>query len=111
MRGAIREREEGSTVQGRRRTFLKLVTGAGVAGALGLAPKQTAGQTTPAAARGPRTSPAFKYHRLSKNDAAVLPVDHQSGLISWGQDDSAGEFQNNVLALADIAKYDQLPTS
>jgi nicotinamidase-related amidase len=55
-------------------------------------------------------SPAFKYSRLSKDDAAVLLVDHQSGLISLVQDYSPGEFQNNVLALADIAKYYQLPT-
>jgi Isochorismatase family len=37
-------------------------------------------------------------------------VDHQSGLISLVQDYSPGEFQNNILALADIAKYYQLPT-
>ena len=55
-------------------------------------------------------STAFKYRRLSKDDAAVLLVDHQSGLISLVQDYSPGEFQNNVPALADIAKYYQLPT-
>ena len=55
-------------------------------------------------------SPAFKYRRLSRDDAAVLLVDHQSGLISLVQDYSPGEFQNNVLALADIAKYYKLPT-
>ena len=55
-------------------------------------------------------STAFKYRRLSKDDAAVLFVDHQSGLISLVQDYSPGEFQNNVLALADIAKYYKLPT-
>ena len=41
----------------------------------------------------------FKYTRLSKNDAACLLVDHQSGLISLVQDFSPGEFKNNVLAL------------
>lgn len=51
-----------------------------------------------------------KYARLSKNSAAVLLVDHQSGLISLVQDFSPGEFKNNVLALADCAKYFQLPT-
>ena len=53
---------------------------------------------------------AYKYTRLSKNDAAVLLVDHQAGLISLVQDFSPGEFKNNVLALADIAKYYKLPT-
>src|SRR5690242_17595884 len=48
--------------------------------------------------------------RLSKEAAAVLLVDHQSGLISLVQDFSPGEFKNNVLALADCAKYFKLPT-
>ena len=52
----------------------------------------------------------MKYTRLSKDDAACLLVDHQAGLISMVQDFSPGEFQNNVLALADIAKYYKLPT-
>src|SRR5690606_31000810 len=50
------------------------------------------------------------YKRLSKDDAVVLLVDHQSGLISLVQDYSPGEFKNNVLALAAIARYYQLPT-
>lgn len=55
-------------------------------------------------------STAFKYHRLSKDEAEVLLVDHQSGLISLVQDFSPGEFKNNVLALADLAKFFRLPT-
>jgi nicotinamidase-related amidase len=53
---------------------------------------------------------AFKYSRLSKDDATCLLVDHQSGLISLVQDFSPGEFKNNVLALADVAKFFELPT-
>jgi nicotinamidase-related amidase len=53
---------------------------------------------------------SFKYTRLSKNDAACLLVDHQSGLISLVQDFSPAEFKNNVLALAASAKYFKLPT-
>ena len=53
---------------------------------------------------------AYKYTRLSKDDAAVLLVDHQSGLISLVQDFSPAEFKNNVLALAASAKYFKLPT-
>jgi len=53
---------------------------------------------------------AFKYTRLSKDNAACLLVDHQSGLISLVQDFSPGEFKNNVLALADVAKFFELPT-
>lgn len=52
----------------------------------------------------------FKYRRLDKEDAAVLLVDHQSGLCNIVGDFSPDDFKNNVLALADAAKYFQLPT-
>ena len=55
-------------------------------------------------------SDSFKYTRLSKEEAVCLLVDHQSGLISLVQDFSPGEFKNNVLALADVAKFFELPT-
>ena len=51
-----------------------------------------------------------KYRRLSKDDAAVLFVDHQCGLLTLVQDYSPSEFKNAVLALADTAKYFKLPT-
>lgn len=50
------------------------------------------------------------YKRLSKDDAAVLFIDHQTGLVSLVQDFVPDEFNNNVLALADIAKYFNLPS-
>jgi nicotinamidase-related amidase len=56
------------------------------------------------------TSTPFRYHRLSKEDAAVLLVDHQSGLISLVQDHTPAEFKDSVLALADVAKFFDLPT-
>ena len=52
----------------------------------------------------------YQYRRLDKNDAAVLLVDHQSGLINLVADFSQDEFKNNVLALVDAAKYFKLPT-
>jgi nicotinamidase-related amidase len=51
-----------------------------------------------------------RYNRLSKDDAAVLLVDHQAGLLSLVRDFSPDEFKNNVLALADLAKFFNLPT-
>src|SRR5262245_3058854 len=48
--------------------------------------------------------------RLSVNDAVVLLIDHQAGLLSLVQDYSPDEFRNNVLALADTAKHFHLPT-
>jgi nicotinamidase-related amidase len=50
------------------------------------------------------------YVRLDKNDAAVLLVDHQAGLLSLVRDIEPDKFKNNVLALADLAKYFELPT-
>lgn len=50
------------------------------------------------------------YRRLDKNDAAVLLVDHQAGLLSLVRDFDPDKFRNNVLALADLAKYFGLPT-
>jgi len=56
------------------------------------------------------STPSFRYRRLSKDAAAVLLVDHQSGLISLVQDHVPAEFKDNVLALADVAKFFELPT-
>ncbi len=50
------------------------------------------------------------YVRLDKNNAAVLLVDHQTGLLSLVRDIEPDRFKNNVLALADLAKYFELPT-
>ena len=50
------------------------------------------------------------YVRLDKNDAAVLLVDHQTGLLSLVRDIDPDKFKNNVLAVADIAQYFNLPT-
>lgn len=50
------------------------------------------------------------YIRLDKNDAAVLLVDHQTGLLSLVRDIEPDTFKNNVLALAALAQYFKLPT-
>ena len=42
------------------------------------------------------------YVRLDKNDAAVLLVDHQAGLLSLVRDIEPDKFKNNVLALGDL---------
>jgi len=53
---------------------------------------------------------SFKYNRLDKNNAAVLLVDHQAGLLSLVRDIDPDKFRNNILAVADLAKYFKLPT-
>ena len=61
--------------------------------------------------KGDSMAPAYTYRRLDKTDAAVLLVDHQSGLLQPRRATSRpDEFKNNVLALADLAKYFKLPT-
>jgi len=55
-------------------------------------------------------SQQFNYKPLDRNEAALLLVDHQSGLISLVQDFFPGEFKNNVLATAACGAYFELPT-
>ncbi|MDR2893291.1 MAG: hydrolase [Deltaproteobacteria bacterium] len=50
-----------------------------------------------------------KYVRLDKSKAALVLVDHQTGLFSLVQDIKPAEFKNNVLALAEIGKFFDLP--
>ena len=50
------------------------------------------------------------YIRLDKDNAAVLLVDHQAGLLSLVRDIDPDRFKNNVLALGDLARYFRLPT-
>jgi nicotinamidase-related amidase len=53
---------------------------------------------------------AKPYTRLDKDNAAVLLVDHQAGLLSLVRDIDPDKFKNNVLAFADLAQYFKLPT-
>lgn len=53
---------------------------------------------------------AKPYVRLDKDNAAVLLVDHQTGLLSLVRDIDPDKFKNNVLALTAAAKYFNLPT-
>ncbi|MDH4982022.1 isochorismate family cysteine hydrolase YcaC [Hyphomicrobium sp. D-2] len=53
---------------------------------------------------------ARAYNRLDRDNAVVLLVDHQSGLLSLVRDIEPDKFKNNVLALGDLAAYFKLPT-
>lgn len=50
------------------------------------------------------------YVCFDKNDAAVLLVDYQAGLLFFVRDIELDKFKNNVLALGDLAKYFNLLT-
>lgn len=51
-----------------------------------------------------------KYNKLDKDKAVVLMVDHQAGLLSLVRDIEPDMFRNNVMAMADLAKFFDLPT-
>ncbi|SHE92906.1 Nicotinamidase-related amidase [Modicisalibacter ilicicola DSM 19980] len=53
---------------------------------------------------------SYTYNRLDKDDVVLLMVDHQAGLLSLVRDFSQDEFKNNVMALADIGRFFNLPT-
>ena len=54
-------------------------------------------------------NPNYKYTRIDKENAALLFIDHQSGLLSLVHDYPPTEFRNNVLALAAVGKFFELP--
>ncbi|KAI9473488.1 MAG: Isochorismatase-like protein [Benjaminiella poitrasii] len=49
------------------------------------------------------------YNRLDMNNSAILFIDHQSGLFSLIRDYDPDLYLNNVLGLAEAAKYFNIP--
>ena len=49
-------------------------------------------------------------NRFSANDAALVLIDHQSGILQLVHDYSPAEFRNNVIALAKLGRVFKLPT-
>lgn len=49
------------------------------------------------------------YVRLDRDNAVVLLVDHQAGLLSLVRDIAPDQLKNNVLPLADAARFFNLP--
>lgn len=56
------------------------------------------------------TTNSYTKSRFSANDAALLLIDHQSGIMQLVHDYSPAEFSNNVMALAKLGKAFKLPT-
>ena len=48
--------------------------------------------------------------RFSANDAALVLIDHQAGIMQLVHDYSPADFRNNVMALAKLGKVFNLPT-
>jgi nicotinamidase-related amidase len=53
---------------------------------------------------------SYTKTRFSANDAALVLIDHQSGIMQFVHDYSPAEFRNNVIALAKLGKVFNLPT-
>jgi nicotinamidase-related amidase len=53
---------------------------------------------------------SYTKTRFSANDAALVLIDHQSGIMQLVHDYSPAEFRNNVMALAKLGKVFKLPT-
>ena len=55
------------------------------------------------------TNQSARYEPLTAQNAAVVLVDHQVGLMTGVRDISTGELKHNVVGLAKAAKLHQLP--
>ena len=89
-----------------RRQFLQsAMLGAGMA-ILGVAPAATA---TNAPERNAMSNATRIYEPLTSENAALLLIDHQVGLMTGVRDYSTGELKHNVVGLAKAAKALKLP--
>ena len=57
------------------------------------------------------SNPAHPYEPLTSENAALVLVDHQVGLMTGVRDYSTGELKHNVVALAKAAKLFKIPTT
>ena len=53
---------------------------------------------------------SYTNSRFSADDATLVLIDHQSGIMQLVHDYSPAEFRNNVIALAKLGKVFNLPT-
>ena len=53
---------------------------------------------------------SYMKTRFSANDAALVLIDHQSGIMQLVHDYSPAEFRNNVIGLARLGKVFKLPS-
>lgn len=89
----------------RRRFLQSTVLGAGLA-ILGTAPAAAA---TTFSEENAMSNPAHTYEPLTSENAALVLVDHQVGLMTGVRDYSIAELKHNVVGLAKAAKALKLP--
>jgi nicotinamidase-related amidase len=92
----------------RRRFLQSTMLGAGMA-ILGVAPAPAPATTTNFPERNDMSNATRIYEPLTSENAALILVDHQVGLLTGVRDYSTGELKHNVIGLAKAAKALKLP--
>src|SRR5690349_17921957 len=91
-----------------RRHFIQSALLGATATVLGLAPARATTQSS-ALKENVMSDPARPYEPLTSNNAALVLIDHQVGLMTGVRDYSTGELKHNVVGLAKAAKALKLP--
>ena len=95
------------------RQFLKSTVLGAAATMLGIAPPAAAATATAThlgfLQEDVMSDPARAYEPLTSENAALVLIDHQVGLMTGVRDYSTGELKHNVVALAKAAKALKLP--
>src|SRR4051794_26217792 len=92
-----------------RRRFLQATALGAAATILGVAPSLAATAQPQLSQEDAMTNQARPYEPLTTENAALVLVDHQVGLMTGVRDYSTGELKHNVMALAKAAKALKLP--
>jgi nicotinamidase-related amidase len=93
-----------------RRQFLQAAAIGAAATAIGIAPSLPASLQSRRLKENAMTDQVRPYEPLTSENAALILVDHQIGLMTGVRDYSTGELKHNVVALAKAAKALNLPT-
>src|SRR5580704_1939785 len=92
-----------------RRQFLRSTVLGATATVLGIAPRAAAATHLSLLQEHVMSDPNRPYEPLTADNAALVLVDHQVGLMTGVRDYSTGELKHNVVALAKAAKALKLP--
>jgi nicotinamidase-related amidase len=92
-----------------RRQFLQTTVLGATATMFGIAASLPATNQTQLSQENTMTTQVRPYEPLTSNNAALVLVDHQVGLMTGVRDYSTGELKHNVVALAKAAKALKLP--
>ena len=92
-----------------RRQFLQSTALGVAATTLGLAPPAATAAQIPVLQENVMSNESSRYQPLTSENAVLVLIDHQVGLMTGVRDYSTGELKHNVVALAKAAKALKLP--